>query len=604
MKTSIRYFAAILFVIIPVLFTSAKNYKGAEYRTKSTFLYGRFEVRMKPAHRSGVISSFFTYHEISNTSEWNEIDIECMGRYDNQVQFNTITPNITNHVRNHASGFNPFEDYHTYAFEWTPFYVAWFIDDVEVYRQTQSHIVTLNKAQKLMMNLWNSDAVDWAGGWNDYSLPAFAYYDWVKYYTYSPGTGNYGSNNDFTLSWTDDFDFFDSNRWAKATHTFNGNMSDFTPDNIVFQDGKMILCLTDANNLGFQDKRKPTVIGAKAFMSGNIEITFSEELDQASAETASNYNITSGSVLTASLSGDKRKVMLTTDSYDPNQLANIIVLNVKDQFGNVVNVAATTIVKLNYIQFPAKINLGGSAQLNYLEDKNWSEINGYGHTSGFDASWASNIPISGTTEDIIYLNDRQNLTKYNVKMPNGNYKITFLFAEKYFDQSGKRVFDIYAENQMIVQNLDIFSEVGKNAAYAVTKNVSINDELLDLIFSPSIDQATISGLIIEAKPTDVGVENQPQKFILNQNFPNPFNPTTEILFTLNDKNFQNSFVNLSVYNTLGQKVAELINQYATKSQYRIIYDGSNVSSGTYFYNLSVLDGNNKQSQTRKMILIK
>ena len=80
----------LIFLILATPLTTtikAKSYKGAEYRTKAAYTYGRFEVRMKPAHRSGVVSSFFTYHEISNSiSEWNEIDIENIGP--NTIQYN------------------------------------------------------------------------------------------------------------------------------------------------------------------------------------------------------------------------------------------------------------------------------------------------------------------------------------------------------------------------------------------------------------------------------------------------------------------------------------------------------------------------------------
>ena len=73
-----------------------KPYRGAEYRTLGTMRYGRFEVRMRSAGVSGMLSSFFTYYDPANP--WNEIDIEIMGRYSNEVQFNTIVPANTNHV--------------------------------------------------------------------------------------------------------------------------------------------------------------------------------------------------------------------------------------------------------------------------------------------------------------------------------------------------------------------------------------------------------------------------------------------------------------------------------------------------------------------------
>src|SRR5512141_3030800 len=73
-----------------------KPYRGAEYRTIASMKYGRFEVRMRSAPVSGMLSSFFTYYDPANP--WNEIDIEIMGRYNNEAQFNTIVPANTNHV--------------------------------------------------------------------------------------------------------------------------------------------------------------------------------------------------------------------------------------------------------------------------------------------------------------------------------------------------------------------------------------------------------------------------------------------------------------------------------------------------------------------------
>jgi len=107
---------------------AAKDYKGAELRTREAYLYGRFEVRYKSAAGDGLVSTFFTYHEIQSSSEWNEIDIEIHGRYPDDIQLTTITPNQISHLRHQYLPFNPHTDFHTYAIEWTPDYVAWFVD--------------------------------------------------------------------------------------------------------------------------------------------------------------------------------------------------------------------------------------------------------------------------------------------------------------------------------------------------------------------------------------------------------------------------------------------------------------------------------------------
>ena len=160
-------------LILTAVSLSAKNYKGAELRTKQAYVYGRFEVRYKAARGSGQTSTFFTYNDNYPNTPWNEIDIEILGRYADDVQFNTITPGRRNHLRHHYVDFDPGLDFHTYGFEWTPDYVAWFIDSVEVYRQTGSHIAELQHPQKIMMNIWNPAYPTWVGEFDDAMLPFF-----------------------------------------------------------------------------------------------------------------------------------------------------------------------------------------------------------------------------------------------------------------------------------------------------------------------------------------------------------------------------------------------------------------------------------------------
>lgn len=94
------------------------------------------------------------------------------------------------------------------------------------------------------------------------------------------------------------------------------------------------------------------------------------------------------------------------------------------------------------------------------------------------------------------------------------------------------------------------------------------------------------------------IAQSPREIRLNQNFPNPFNPTTTISFTLPDGD-QN--VNLSVYNTIGQRVAVLVNnQQLASGVHQISFDGSRLSSGMYLYRLEVGD----RQFVRKMMLIK
>ena len=77
---------------------------------------------------------------------------------------------------------------------------------------------------------------------------------------------------------------------------------------------------------------------------------------------------------------------------------------------------------------------------------------------------------------------------------------------------------------------------------------------------------------------EIGV---PDNFYLSQNFPNPFNPSTRIDFTVPEK----QLVTLIVYNSLGEQVAELVNEEREAGSYSFIFDASSLTSGVYIYRL-------------------
>lgn len=88
----------------------------------------------------------------------------------------------------------------------------------------------------------------------------------------------------------------------------------------------------------------------------------------------------------------------------------------------------------------------------------------------------------------------------------------------------------------------------------------------------------------------------PNVYILDQNYPNPFNPKTVINYELPKA----GLIKLVVYNTLGEVVAELVNEKQSVGKYKVTFDAGNLSSGVYFYKLITGDFIN----TKKMILLK
>jgi hypothetical protein len=90
--------------------------------------------------------------------------------------------------------------------------------------------------------------------------------------------------------------------------------------------------------------------------------------------------------------------------------------------------------------------------------------------------------------------------------------------------------------------------------------------------------------------------NIPIEYRLYQNYPNPFNPDTKIEFQLPET----AFVNLIVYNILGEKIVELIKERLNAGHYEFIFKGDQLPSGTYIYSLQT----ENYKESRKMILLK
>ena len=91
-------------------------------------------------------------------------------------------------------------------------------------------------------------------------------------------------------------------------------------------------------------------------------------------------------------------------------------------------------------------------------------------------------------------------------------------------------------------------------------------------------------------------DNLPIEYSLSQNYPNPFNPSTTIKYSLPKQ----SNVTIKVFDVLGSEVATLVNQEQPQGNYEVGFDGTDLTSGIYFYRLQAGDF----IKTKKMILIK
>lgn len=300
-------------VLLSVLFTNpsfAKPYKGAEIFSSESVLYGRYEIRMQVAKGSGVLSTFFTYKNGSEVGDtfWEEIDIEVFGKnnateWQSNIILGSTRPTIHSE-QTHSTDVSLADAYHTYVLEWTPDYVAWYLDGEEVRRINGTSTVTsLTNPQSLRFNIWSSESPEWVGPWDDSILPVYQYVNYIEYQSYNTETG------EFEPAWRDDFDTFDTTRWNKANWTFDTNRVDFLPENVVVQDGILVLALTHEDAVGFTGTPPADEPASSSSSSASSQAVSSSSVSSSlasSATSSSEAGMSSSSVSSASSSVSQR----------------------------------------------------------------------------------------------------------------------------------------------------------------------------------------------------------------------------------------------------------------------------------------------------------
>ena len=160
-------------------------------------------------------------------------------------------------------------------------------------------------------------------------------------------------------------------------------------------------------------------------------------------------------------------------------------------------------VRLSYESGEFKINCGGEQVVDGY-GKTWRAdqayvAGSYGYVGG--SAYSTSDPINNTTIDPIYQSEHYNMSEYRIDLPNQDYLITLHFAEIYHIANGKRVMSVKIEGRQVLTDLDIYSEVGHDAALSYSFStkalgISINDNVLDISFSQKSDVAKISGIEI------------------------------------------------------------------------------------------------------------
>ncbi len=144
-----------------------------------------------------------------------------------------------------------------------------------------------------------------------------------------------------------------------------------------------------------------------------------------------------------------------------------------------------------------------------------------------------------------------------------------------------------------------FEQVGYVAGFGTTtepRAYSFTDSKITVgNYTYRLKQVDYDGSYEYSNEINVDV-NGPEQYSLDQNYPNPFNPSTLIKYSV----AQDGFVNVSIFNLLGEKVATLVNSNMKAGSYELNFNASQLSSGVYFYSIEAGDF----KAVRKMMLMK
>ena len=141
-----------------------------------------------------------------------------------------------------------------------------------------------------------------------------------------------------------------------------------------------------------------------------------------------------------------------------------------------------------------------------------------------------------------------------------------------------------------------FGTTTEPKSYSFTDDLSLRENVISGIYKYRLKQIDFDGSYNFSKEIEVKVNLTPDKFTLEQNYPNPFNPMTRIKFGLPEA----ADVTLAIYNSLGQKITELVNSRLEAGSYEYQWNAKDFASGTYIYELRT----EKFVSIKKMIYLK
>jgi endo-1,3-1,4-beta-glycanase ExoK len=173
---------------------TTKPYRGVEMRSTKTLTYGKISARIRFAKGAGVVSGLVAIYTPWPADNWNEIDIEHIGKTPTSTQLNCMvytgaptTPPVTTSVTPTqdplivSPGFDAEATFHQYDIEWTTADVRFYMDGT-LGRIWNKEIARMTLPQNILFTIWASNSADWAGALTSSSAPTSAEIDWIRVY--------------------------------------------------------------------------------------------------------------------------------------------------------------------------------------------------------------------------------------------------------------------------------------------------------------------------------------------------------------------------------------------------------------------------------------
>ena len=225
--------------------------------------------------------------------------------------------------------------------------------------------------------------------------------------------------------------------------------------------------------------------------------------------------------------------------------------------------------------------------------------------AGYKNIYATTIPMptGAPVQERVFQNQEFNFYNfYSVYFPiiTDNVSINASAMLKKNNDSVKVLLDFTSFFSPLRKDSTTICDTTKNTSITLGYGFTAGSNIWDWVLY-SKDSANVSQIWGRKKIILLGNLSKisnivPDKYSLSQNYPNPFNPSTTIRFQIKDLNM----TTLKVFDILGKEIATLVNEKLKPGEYEVIFNGSTIPSGVYFYKLQ--SGN--FTDTKKLVLLK